>query len=159
MRRLMRALGSLGILACSSDSTAPESISGNWTFSDATSSAQLSGSCHATGTIRITQTGSSFTGTVVSGSNRCTVGTQSSTGSIAGSAIGHGRILAPAVSFTDNTLTEADLETLVTKRGGGCKYTGTISGSPVNQMTGDETCIVALSDTYFLFSGTWQLNK
>jgi len=155
----MKALGSLGILACGSDSTAPESISGNWTFSDATSNARLSGSCHATGTISITQTGSSFTGTVISGSNSCTVGTQSSTGSIAGSAIGDGRITAPAVSFTDNTLTEADLETLVTKRGGACKYTGTISGSPVNRMTGDETCTVALLDTYFGFSGTWQLSR
>ena len=119
-------------------------MAGTWTFIDAIANSELGRSCSSNGVVDFTQNGGTFTGTVKSGTNTCIVNSQSSTVSMAGVVLSNGQISGSSISFADNT---------------GCTYTGTVTGNPTDQMSGDETCIVTVSGTNYTFSGTWQASR
>lgn len=74
-------------VACASDSTAPSgppNISGTWTLHLNISNSQLAASCSAQGVVvDSNQTGSTFTGTTVSGSQLCSIAGTSQSSSLA----------------------------------------------------------------------------
>lgn len=150
LHRAVRRLCVIGLalvaVGCggSTEPSGPANIAGIWTFTDAISNSQLSASCNTTASANVIQSGSTFTGTTVSGTQTCTVGTQVTTGSVAGTTFNGGQINGSSVSFIDS---------------GGCSYTGTLSGNPANRMSGNETCSVAISGTNYQFTGTWQASR
>jgi len=138
------ALTVAAVLIACGGSTAPTTlnIAGTWNFSDAISNSALAASCSSTSTASVNQTGSSFTGNVSNGSQLCTQnGFVYSNNSGLSAVVSGGQINGTGLSFIDD---------------GGCNYTGTISGSPPNLLSGSESCTVALSGTQYVFLGTWQ---
>lgn len=89
------------------------------------------------------QTGTDFTGTVVSGTQTCTGGGSTTSYDLTGAAIGGGQISGSSISFTTE----------------GCTYSGSITGSPANRLAGSETCVVPYGGTSYTFTGTWQGTK
>ena len=144
MRRFVAAAVVLAAACGGSDkTTGPTNISGTWQFSDAVNNQQLSESCTSTASVNIVQNGSTFRGTVVSGSQTCNGPGGQTSGSLAGGTMG-GLINGASVSFSDV---------------GGCFFTGTLSGSPVNRVSGNETCMVPIQGTSYTFTGTWQVTR
>lgn len=164
MRTLMALTLAALLIACGPTSTAPNTfgLTGTWHFSENISNALdrnvalnsqravLEASCSSTSTVSFrtsavssSPSDSSFTG---NGSNRTLVCTQN--GSVVinltglRSVVGGGRINGTGFSFfMDN---------------GVCNYTGTLSGSPPNSLSGSENCTLTVSGTQYIFLGTWQ---
>jgi len=120
----------------------PMSIAGTWSFSVNVSNSGLSTSCTAQGQVTINQNSSQFNGTY-SDASTCT-GPGGTTSSNNAGNISGGQISGSQVSFSDD---------------GGCNYTGTGSGSPVNRLSGNVSCTYAISGQNYTFSGTWQASK
>ena len=141
---LTAALGACG----GKDSTAPANpptIAGTWAFAGSIGNAQLSYSCVLSGsTLTVNQTGSTFTGVLGSGTMVCTAPGGASVDTTSDSNISAGRISNGSVSFADQD---------------GCQYSGTISGTPPDRLSGAVTCLIALSGTSYTFTGTWQASR
>ena len=133
------------VVACGgSSSTAPTTlnIAGTWNFSDNISNSGLAASCSSTSTATVSQTGSSFTANVFNGTQVCTQnGSVFSNLSGLSAVVSGGQINGTGLSWVDDS---------------GCNYTGTISGSPPNRLSGSESCTIALSGAQYVFLGTWQ---
>jgi hypothetical protein len=145
MLRLMAFAMAAVLVACGgSSSTAPTvlNIAGTWNFSDAISNNALAASCQSTSTASVSQTGSSFSANVSNGTQVCTQnGSVFSNLSGLSAVISGGQINGTGLSFVDD---------------GGCNYTGTISGSPPNRISGSESCTISSSGAQYVFLGTWQ---
>jgi hypothetical protein len=144
LSRLSLVAAAAALFAGCGDSTGPVTLGGSWSFTDAISNNQLATSCQSSASIDLTQNGNTFNGSVATGSSTCSSGTSSNTSAIDGSLFGAGQISGTSISFTDD---------------GGCTYNGTVSGNPVNRMSGDESCVVALSGTNYTFTGNWQASR
>jgi len=134
------------LVACGGDSsTGPgnTNLSGNWLFGANISNGQLSISCTASGNLAITQSGSNFSGTVSGSTETCASPAGSTSGNLDG-AIAGGQINGTSISFNDN---------------GGCIYTGTMSGNPVNRVGGNVTCSIPLQGTNYPFTGSWSVTR
>jgi hypothetical protein len=129
--------------ACSGDSTGlSTNLSGAWQFSENFSNSTLQMSCTSTGTVNMSHTGSSLAGNFTQ-TGICTapsIGTVDNSGS--GTIVG-GQVSGNRVSF----------------QSGECTYTGTLTGSPANRITGTVTCVIALVGQTFTFNGTWQAGR
>lgn len=148
VRRYVAAVAVLAVVAlvaCGGDSTgpaAPISIGGVWQFSDNISSTALGISCANTGPVSVAQTGANFSGS----SNVHQVCTDGVGGVVTGDAVvavTGGQISGSSVSFQTD----------------GCQYTGHVSGSPANAMSGQESCTFAFGGTNYLFTGPWQASR
>jgi len=129
------------VVACGGDSsTGPKNVnlSGNWGLTASISNSGLAITCSATGNLAITQTGSNFSGNISGSSELCTGPGGSVTASIDGQ-IGGGQINGTSVSWTD----------------GMCNYTGTMSGNPVNRVSGNISCSIPIQGTSYPFNGQW----
>lgn len=147
-RLLMPAVALLAaglVGACGGDTgpKGPPNVSGSWNFNDAVSNSGLGLSCVSSATVNVVQTGSNFTGTVVNGTQTCTAGGQSSSGDLTGGTVDGGQISGSSISFTTE----------------GCQYSGTVTGSPANRMSGSENCVFAYNGTNYTLTGTWQASK
>jgi hypothetical protein len=136
-------LAGAALAGCGGGGSGPSvSLTGAWPFTVSSSNTTLQTSCQTAGTVNLTQTGSSFSGTATA-TTTCTGpgGVSQSSGN---GTIGGGQITGSAISFTDNT---------------GCSYTGTVSGDPSNRMSGVVTCSVPVGGQTYVFSGTWQASR
>ncbi len=147
MRRTLTMPFALLLAACGgSDGTGPNettSIAGNWTFSDQISAASVGISCTSAGTATIAQSGSTFTGNVNATQGLCTDSFGNTLDNSGTNAVSGGQINGNQVTFQVPF----------------CQFTGTISGSPANQMSGTETCTIAVSGQSVTFTGTWQASR
>jgi hypothetical protein len=131
------------------DSTGPDiegpvvpSIGGLWRFSDGIT-AQGYASCISSGAITIEQTGAQFKGTMIAAVGACALfdGTVVfNTGSL---QMTGGEIKGNQVTFTAPF----------------CQYSGTISGSPPNGMSGAATCSRSIAGQTKAFGGSWQASR
>ena len=132
------------------DTTAPESIlqiGGAWsTFSDGISSSAAGNSCPGSGTMQIVQTGSNYTGTVV---------TTTGAGSVCTDSFGTTLDNSGTFAITGGAITGSQ----VTFQVPFCSFTGSISGSPPNAISGTETCTLDVSGQSLTFTGTWQASR
>lgn len=121
----------------------PINIAGAWSYSDNTSSSLAGISCNSAGTVVISQSGSSFTGTVQATQGVCTDsfgGVIDNTGS---STVTGGQINGNQVSFQVPF----------------CQFQGVVSGNPPNQMSGTQSCTIAISGVNVTFTGTWLASR
>jgi hypothetical protein len=137
---------SLALAACGgSDATAPDTvanIAGTWNLSETFSNSSQGISCNATGNVLIAQTGATFTGQVTGSTATCTTPSGPFTSNVDGSITG-GQINGNSVTYSDGT----------------CNWTGTVSGSPINRVSGNLNCTLAVSGQNYPFSGTWQITR
>lgn len=134
------------VAACGGDSsTGPQgaNIAGLWNYSDNISSSSAGISCTSSGTVQVSQTGTNFSGTATATSGVCTDSFGTTVDNTGTTAITGGQINGMQVTFQTE----------------GCQYTGTISGNPINAMSGTETCTVAISGTNYTFTGPWQASR
>lgn len=122
--------------------TSVASIAGVWSTSIGVSNSQVNLSCQFTGTATLSQSGTTFNGSY-SGTSLCT-GPGGSTSDPSTGVIGGGQITGSHVTFTDDD---------------GCNYSGTITGSPANRISGTVSCLFAISGQTYTFTGTWQVNR
>jgi len=141
---VMMFVGS-ALAACGGgDGTGPGllSLGGSWSYSETLTDQVHSISCNDAGTVNITQTNSTFTGTF-NQTGLCTGPGGSADNSGSGSVTG-GQVNGSNVSFQVPF----------------CQYQGTASGgNPPNRMTGTLSCSTQESGTTFNFSGTWQASR
>ena len=144
MRPSILGICFLVALGCS-DSTgpAPLDLSGVWQYSENISAPSVGVSCTSSGTVTVNQSGANFTGIAVAEEGICsdsqgTVIDNTGTQSISG-----GQVRGNTVSFQVPN----------------CQLTGTVSGNPPNQMSGTETCTIALAGSNITFTGTWQASR
>ena len=142
------ALTCIVVMGCG-DSTGPDdggpvlpSIGGVWRFSDGIN-AHGYASCTSAGVITIAQTGAQFRGTVVAAIGACalydgTVIVNSGSLEVTG-----GQITGDRVTFAAPF----------------CRYSGTISGSPPNRISGVETCSLSIGGQTRQFGGPWQASR
>ena len=142
--RLSLVAAAAALFAACGDSTGPVTLGGSWSFNDAISNSQLATSCSSNASINLTQNGNTFNGSVASGTSTCSSSGSSNSAAMDGALFTGGQIQGTSISFTDDS---------------GCSYTGTVSGNPVNRMSGDESCVVAVSGTNYTFTGTWQASR
>ena len=95
------------------------------------------------GTGTLTQSGSTFTGSVNATVGVCSDGFGNQIDNTGVITVTGGQINGNQVSFQTPF----------------CQFTGTISGSPANQMSGSETCTIAVSGQQVTFTGTWQASR
>lgn len=132
-------------LACGGASTGPVSIAGNWNLSDVVTYAQGNTSCNTAAVVTIVQSGSSFTGSVTSGTTTCSGPSGVTSTSLAGGTLSAGEVSGTSVSFTDNR---------------GCSYTGALTGNPATPLAGNVTCTLSVpSGGSQTFTGTWQFSR
>lgn len=143
MLRLMALTMAAVLIACGGSSTAPTTlnIAGTWNFSDAVSNNALTASCNSTSTATVSQTGSSFTATANNGTSGCTQNGLVFISYQPSAVISGGQINGTGLSFVDDH---------------GCSYTGNISGTPPNRLSGSESCTISSSGAQYIFLGTWQ---
>ncbi len=142
---LAAAFTTAALLVGCGDGTGPQvlNIAGLWNYSDNISSSSAGISCNSSGTATINQSGATFTGTATATSGVCTDSFGNSVPNTGASNIAGGQVSGNQVSLqTPN-----------------CQYTGTISGTPPNQMSGTETCTIAVSGTNYTFTGPWQASR
>jgi len=129
------------LAACGGDkATGPKNVnlSGNWGLTATISNSGLAITCTASGNLAITQSGANFSGNISGSSELCTGPGGSVTDNIDGQ-IGGGQISGSSVSWTD----------------GLCNYTGTMSGDPVNRVSGNISCSIPIQGTNYPFTGQW----
>jgi major membrane immunogen (membrane-anchored lipoprotein) len=130
-------LASLTLLAACGDSNKPSEtdITGTWNLTLSVSNPDFN-DCNSNVKISFQQSGTTFTGQIISGTSSC--------GNVTPGAITGGTITGTTVTFSD----------------GSCNYTGTVSGSPSNQMQGTVTCTLKdQSGQNVPFTGTWNASK
>jgi hypothetical protein len=139
-RRLDAVFGALAPVKDAPNST--WSIAGLWHYNYSFSSTEAGLSCSSQGTATLHQSGANFTGTATATDTHCTdqTGTYDYTGV---QQISGGQISGITVSFQMP----------------GCRFTGTMSGSPANQMRGRQTCTFASSGSEYEFAGSWQASR
>jgi hypothetical protein len=140
-----------------SDSVSPQSplsIAGSWTLQEAVTNAQLSSRCTGNQGVSVTQNGTVFSGTFVSGVWGCTLATRSSQTSGGLPAVS-GQIDGTVISFRFDApgLSVGLIDSA------SCSYTGTITGNPATLASGNESCIIATAGVNYTYSGTWQLTR
>ena len=130
------------VVACSS-TTAPSAtpnIAGTWALSGSASNSSVSAVCTLKGQLAVQQSGTTVTGQV-SGSTASCTGPKPVSGTIDGTLAG-GKLSGAAVSFTEQS----------------CTFTGTVTGSPSNKMTGPLSCQVKeLANA--TVTGTWTASR
>ncbi|HKP30177.1 MAG TPA: hypothetical protein VJU15_12275 [Gemmatimonadales bacterium] len=135
------------LVACGGDSSTepdgPLSIGGTWNFSDQITASSVGVSCSSAGTGTLTQSGSTFTGSVNVTVGICSDGLGNQVDNTGLSQVTGGQVNGNQVSFQMPF----------------CQFTGTISGSPANQMGGTETCTIAVSGQQVTFTGSWQASR
>ena len=133
------------ILVCGCGSTEPQilQIGGNWQFSNQVSSSTAIISCSSSGTAALTQTGSNFTGIINATQGICTDSFGNTTDNTGVEQVSGGQVNGTSVSFQVPF----------------CQASGTISGDPPNQMSGTESCTLAIEGRSFQFTGTWQASR
>ncbi len=140
----------LSLAQCGGDTSGPSQpitpeITGVWNWSQSIGDDVQGVSCSDQGTIEITQTGSTFSGTINS-TGACTLpnGSIPRSGSASTST---GQVSSQEISFRIEPL---------------CQFAGTLSGTPPNVMNGTVSCDAAffqdIGDTISL-SGTWQTTR
>ncbi len=151
---LMRGLAHAVALACvtavgCSDSTGPAdagptipSIGGVWRFSDGIS-AHAYASCASAGVITIAQSGAQFTGAIVAAIGACTLYDGTVVVNSGSLQMTGGKISGNQVTFVAPF----------------CQYSGTISGSPPNRLSGLESCSISIAGQTKEFSGPWQASR
>ena len=146
MRRIRCVLPFVVLLAtaCGDDGpTGPDikQIGGTYTYSESTTDAAHNISCNSVGTLIIVQSGTNFSGTTTSTST-CTGPGGAMDFSGAGTISG-GTISGNSITF------QAPF----------CQIQGTVSGDPVNSMSGTSTCTFQEAGETFTFNGTWQASR
>jgi hypothetical protein len=134
--------------ACGSDDgpSAPSvlQVGGQWNFSETYTDTTLATTCTNQSTVNFVQTGSTFTGnSVQTGSCTDATGTFDNSG---GFQLRNGSVDASNVSWNDDGLPV-------------CNYTGTISGTPPDRMSGTVRCNGVVSGITFDARGTWQMTR
>jgi hypothetical protein len=147
MRHLLTAVVAVFVVACGGDggSTGPSptvDLNGTWQFQTNTSNSVLEISCQTTGTVVVNHSGNNFTGQVTGGEGTCSSPEGIIEVTPEGSLTG-GQISGEQVSFND----------------GECVYSGRMSGNPVNRISGNNTCTIAVGGTNYTFTGTWQVSR
>ncbi len=137
--------GLVGLAACgSSDSTTPKGtagVSGNWTFQELLSNAQIGVTCADSATIALTQSGQTVSGTYKQ-TGVCSQGGQTFLNDTTGS-ITNGVVKGDSISFNEDT----------------CLYTGLITGNPATKMSGNVDCPDTSTGTLIDIGGTWIMSK
>jgi len=128
--------------ACGGDGgTAPDpplDIAGAWQISVTVHNNALAMSCQAAGPASFTQSGATFTGEVKGSTGSCDLPTDTTATSVDGD-ITDGQIVGRTVTYTNS----------------GCHYSGTVSGTPANAISGDVNCTVNQGGQAYPFNGTW----
>lgn len=138
----------LTAVACGGDDepTAPSilQVGGVWTFTESYTDTPLQTTCSNQATVTFAQTGASFTGnSVQTGSCTDPTGTFANSGTF---QLRNGRVDNNNVQWTD------DGEPV-------CNYTGTISGTPPNRMSGTVRCNGVVANVSYDARGTWQMTR
>lgn len=146
-RTLLLGLIAAAVAACGDSPTGPSAlqtrnIAGAWNYSESFSNASAGISCQATGTIVINQSSANFTGSS-SGSGVCTDSWGNTIDSSGAGGVSGGQISGIQVAFS----------------AGPCEYSGTISGTPTNRMSGSVSCVIAAGGTNYPFTGTWTATR
>lgn len=146
MSRILAAfLVGVGTAACGGgDGTGPSllSLAGVWNYSETLTDQPHSISCNDAGTISVTQSNSTFTGTFTQ-TGLCT-GPGGSVDNSGSGAVTGGQISGSNVSFQVPF----------------CQYQGSLSGgNPPNRMTGTLSCSFQEAGVTYNFSGTWQASR
>lgn len=132
--------------ACSGDgSTAPDpppDIAGAWQISVTVHNNALAMTCQAAGPVSITQNGATFTGEVKGSTGSCDLPADTTATTVDGD-ITDGQITGRTVTYTNS----------------GCRYSGTISGTPANAISGDVSCTVNQGGQAYPFNGTWNASR
>lgn len=146
MRHLRLAVAVLLVVACGGGSNTGPSpsvdLNGGWQFQTNISNVALQISCQATGAVTLSHSGNNFTGQITGGQGNCT-GPGGSVALTPGGSITGGQVHSQQVSFND----------------GDCVYSGSMSGNPVNRLSGNNTCTIAYAGTNYTFTGTWQMSR
>jgi hypothetical protein len=138
----------LAAFACGGDDgLSPSSvlqIGGQWSFSETYTDTPLSTTCTNQSTVNFTQTGSTFTGSSVqTGSCTDPSGTFDNSGSF---QLRSGRVDATNVTWSDDGAPV-------------CNYTGTITGTPPDRMSGTVRCNGVVGGITFDARGTWNMTR
>lgn len=144
--RVSIVVGVALLMACGGDkSTAPKplNIGGNWNYSESFNSSAAGISCNDQGTVLISQSGTTFTGTVTAVSGACTDQFGNGVPNTGTITISGGQIDGSQISFQTPS----------------CQYNATVSGNPSNALTGTKTCNIALSGTNYMFTGQFQASR
>ena len=145
--RWLSVLSLTVLVACGGDSgtepDVPLNIAGTWTFSDQITASSVGVSCSSAGTGTLTQSVATFTGSVNATVGVCSDGFGNQVDNTGLSAVSGGQVSGNQVSFQMPF----------------CQFTGTVSGNPANQMSGTETCTIAVSGQQVTFTGTWQASR
>ncbi|MGQ0767268.1 MAG: hypothetical protein ACT4OZ_16590 [Gemmatimonadota bacterium] len=136
---LFLVAGTISAAACGGESTGPAvlAIDGRWTFNETFADTPNRISCTNTASITITQTGDRFTGTNVQ-TGTCTdpMGTFDNSGTF---QLREGRVAGTTITWRDDS-------------DPACNYTGAITGSPPDRMSGTLRC----AGSGLNLIGTWQ---
>lgn len=132
----------IALAACGSDSNGPNAtpdIAGTWAVTAAVSNSSTGVTCSLQGEASIQQSGSSFDGQLANSTAACS-GPGGTTTENADGPLTNGQITGTTVSYADEA----------------CVYTGTVSGSPSDSMTGSVTC---QTDDFGTLTGTWTASR
>lgn len=140
MRRSLGVLVLALATACGGDDglSPPADIAGQWAYTMDLANATLQATCSSSGDVTLALDGNTATGTATYDLT-CTSPVldfqQAGVGPIS-----HGTVDGARVKFTDDN---------------GCTYTGTVSGTPPDVISGTVRCDVATSVGQVQVSGTW----
>lgn len=144
--RLLPLAGMVLLVACSDssdpDGDDPVDIEGTWTWSAEVTNDEFELTCSASGEANIEQSGSQFSGQIVNGTGSCSSPEGPLPFDPNGAIVG-GSIDDDNIEFSDDF----------------CDYTGVATGSPINEVDGDVTCVFPIGDEDVTLEGTWQMQR
>lgn len=138
------AASGIALAACGDSTNPPDTpdIAGTWQLEATLANTALQATCDAEGTVQITQDGESFTGQISESTLTCTAPAGTITDDVDGPLTG-GEISGTSLTYSDGT----------------CDYSGEISGSPPDLVSGNAVCTVTFEGQDVPLSGTWQISR
>ena len=137
-------MAALAVVVSCDNSTGPKAadLSGGWKWSANVSNSTLSTSCVLSGGFGISQRGSNFTAEAVTYGESCISPEGQGNAIYSGLLSGNGQISGATATYSF----------------AGCNFTGTITGTPVNRVSGTATCSDVAGPSY-PFDGTFVMSR
>ena len=132
------------LTSCVGDSTGPKvaDLSGGWKWSANVSNATVATSCVISGGFDVSQNGSNFTAEAPTFGESCTSAEGQGNAIYSGFLSGSGQISGATATFSF----------------AGCSFSGTVTGTPVSQVSGTASCSNVEGPNY-LFDGTFVMSR